>query len=113
SFMLIGMQLISFAIASKKIGVLHGYLSPPRQWHHLYSISVERVLQISLLPILIGLWGTGSITLDWISSDFSDIKEPSTLRQFVFFTMTLIAGIQIACTGFILAVVEASAGGKR
>lgn len=113
SFMLIGVQLISFAITSKKIGVLHGYLSPPRQWRHFYNISVERILQISLIPTLIGLWGAGSITLDWIANDFSDIKEPSTLRHFVFFTMTLIVGVQIACTGFMLAVVEASARGKR
>lgn len=113
SFVLIGLQLITFAIVSKKIGVLHGYLIPPKQLHHIYNISVERILQISLIPILAGLWGTGSITVDWMASEFADIKEPTTLRHFIFFTILLITGIQVACAGFMIAVVEASARGKR
>lgn len=113
SFVLIGLQLITLAIASKKIGVLHGYLSPPKQLNDIYNISVERILQISLIPIFAGLWGAGGITLDWMTSEFSEIKEPSVLRHFIVFTILLVTGIQIACAGFMLAVVEASARGKR
>ena len=106
---LIGLQLATFSIISKRIGVRRGYLPPNQGWQTLfYNITLEHILLVALMLLLIGGGGMTWTFSQWAHVSFGPLNYPFTLRIFLISLTFLVAGIQLASTAFLASIIDAS-----
>ena len=105
--MLIGVQLISFSVISKRIGVRSGYLPGNPLWERLAAITLEKALGVALTLFLAGLAGMVWTLAQWARVGFGPLEYPLTLRVFLLSLILLAMALQIASTAFLSAIVDA------
>ena len=105
---LVGLQLISFSLISKRIGVRCGYLPKNQAWENFYNFTLEQALLLSLFLIVIGISGMGWTLAQWAQVDFGDLEYPLTLRVFLVSLILVVAALQIGFSAFLSAIIDAA-----
>ncbi len=105
---LIGLQLISFSLVSKRIGVRKGYLPKNSTWEILYEINLEKALMVALLIFISGFFGMSWTLVQWAKVAFGPLEYHLTLRIFLFSLVLIVAALQILFTAFLTAIIDAS-----
>lgn len=105
--MLIGVQLMSFSLVSKRIGVRGGYLPASPVWERVYGVTLEKALGVALLLFLTGVGGMAWTLAQWARVGFGPLVYPLTQRVFLLSLVLLAVALQVASTAFLLAIVDA------
>lgn len=105
---MVGVQLLTFAIVTRRFAARSGLL-PPNSWiDRLFgTMTLERFLQLSLGLVVIGVFGSFSALWTWIGSGFGEMSPSTGLRWFVVSLTALTTGIQIAAAAFLASFVRA------
>ena len=105
--MLVGVQLISFAIVSRRFAAMRGFL--PRSRHldeYGNFITLERALIPAVVLFLLGLGGVGYCIFRWAAVDFGPLQYSELIRVLTVSATGVAMGIQIAFTAFLMAMLD-------
>ena len=105
---LVGLQLISFSLISKRIGVRRGYLPENQTWEAFYNIPLERALLTALFLLIVGISGIGWTMAQWVAASFGPLEYSFTLRAFLVALTSFVASLQIAFTAFLGEIIDSS-----
>jgi hypothetical protein len=104
---LIGVQLISFAILARRYAALAGILPPTRGYFGVFeALSLERVLQAALAILLCGVVGFGWAFWYWASHGFGPIVYHGIIRVLIPSLMAIAVAVQLAATAFLTSVLS-------
>lgn len=101
---LIGSQLLSFAVLSQQHAVLEGYLPSKNLGTFLDFISLERILQFSLLLLALGIIGSGLSVALWAKLGFGPLEDGLIMRLLAISLTVIAISVQLAGAGFIASV---------
>ena len=111
---LVGLQLATFAVISKQVGVRRGYLPPPRGLDaRLLGLNFERGLILAAFLVLLGGVGMADTLTDWVGRGFGSLDDPRSPRLFLASMTILVAGIQLAFTASLASIVEMAQPARR
>ncbi len=104
---LVGIQAMSFAAVARRHATVHALLPPSRRFSAmLATFTLNRILIGALLIALSGLGGLLWCTLQWASTGFGPLEYSALMRVLILSLTMLAIGVQVALTGFLLAIVE-------
>jgi hypothetical protein len=104
---LIGIQAISFAVIARKFATAQGLIPPSRRFSGLLNaLTLERMLVAAAFIVLFGLGGVIWCVAQWASIGFGGLEYSALLRILVMSLTAIAAGIQVALTGFLCAIIE-------
>lgn len=104
---LVGLQLVTFAVISKQVGVRRGYLPPPRGLDaKLLGLNLERGLILALVMILVGGLGVAATLGEWVGRGLGPLEDPQSPRLFLASITVTVAGIQMAFTASLASIVD-------
>jgi hypothetical protein len=103
---LIGFQIVSFAVFAKILGVTQGLLPPNRDLDRLFRyITLEVGLLLGIVLSLVGLGiSVGALTI-WRNKGFGPLDPVQTIRVVSPGILCLTLGIEIIFASFFLSVV--------
>ncbi|HWA21443.1 MAG TPA: glycosyltransferase [Caulobacterales bacterium] len=102
---IIGSQLMLFSFVARRYALIEGILPEPRNLGNLLSgLTLERLLQVSLLFVLIGIGGAGWALLYWASLNFGEISYNLVLRVLLISLTAIVVGVQMAASAFLASV---------
>lgn len=103
--MLVGFQLISFAVFTKIFAVTEGLLpDDPRLNRFFKYVKLETGLCIGTLLIVLGVAGSAFALSSWARNSFGPMDTESLLRTVVPSVFALSLGAQIICSSFFLSI---------
>ena len=104
---LIGIQAMSFGTVAFRFATVHK-LRPPSQRFSgvLAALTPDRVLICSAIVALCGLMGAIWCAAQWASTGFGPLEYSALLRILILSLTAITIGVQLALTGFLLAIVE-------
>jgi len=104
---LVGLQLVTFAVISKQVGVRRGYLPKPRGLDaSLLKLNLERGLILALFMILVGGLGVAATLGEWVGRGLGPLEDPQSPRLFLASITVAVAGIQMAFTASLASIVD-------
>ncbi|MEM9225416.1 MAG: glycosyltransferase family 2 protein [Pseudomonadota bacterium] len=104
---LVGSQLLMFSFVTRSFASMFGILPNTRKLEGVFgAFTLERMLQLSLVLVLLGLAGGVFTLLQWIGSGFGEMSEETSLRWFVLSLTVLTVGIQTAAAAFLSSFVR-------
>jgi hypothetical protein len=102
---IIGSQLVLFSFVARRYALIEGVLPEPRNLGSLLSgLTLERLLQVSLLFVLTGIGGAGWALLYWASLHFGEISYNLVLRVLLISLTAIVVGVQMAASAFLASV---------
>lgn len=101
---LIGVQLIVFAGLARQYSLQEGFLPGPKYEAFFLGLTLERILQGSLVIFLAGMAGVLHAVLDWGQSGFAPILYNDTMRILVISLTGVAVSVQLAAAGFLASV---------
>ena len=101
--MIVGLQIVLFAVFVKAAGVAHGLLPPSRAFGSFIArFTLERGAVVGALLILAGFVLAASSLSIWMSAGLAD-TDPRRVMRLVIPSLTLtISGIQLLFSSFVL-----------
>jgi hypothetical protein len=94
-----------FSFVARRYALIEGILPEPRNLGALLSgLTLERLLQVSLLFVLIGIGGAGWALLYWASLNFGEISYNLVLRVLLISLTAIVVGVQMAASAFLASV---------
>lgn len=105
---LVGLQLATFAMISKRIGVRRGYLPANPAWRPFYEMRLEPALLVAAVFVTLGAGGTVWTFTQWAYESFGPLDYPVTLRVFLISLTMMVAGLQLAFSAFLAGIIDAS-----
>jgi glycosyltransferase involved in cell wall biosynthesis len=104
---LVGTQSMSLGAIAFRFATVHKLLPPSQRFSSiLTALTLNRILIGAAVVTLGGLAGLISCTLQWASTGFGALEYSALLRILILSLTAIAIGIQIALTGFLLAIVE-------
>jgi len=104
---LVGVQMTAFWIVARKFATAHGLLSPSHRFSGILgALTLERMIIGGAILALLDLGGLVWCVLQWASTGFGALEYAALLRTLVMSLTAIAAGIQIALTGFLSALIE-------
>ena len=102
---LVGFQLLAFAIFTKIFAITEGLLpEDPRLSHIFKYIKLETGLVVGALFVFLGVAGSIFAVSTWARSSFGPIASENILRIVLFSVFALILGPQIIFSSFFLSI---------
>jgi hypothetical protein len=96
-----GVQLIAFAVLARRHAMMRKILPPPRRDGFLSTVTLERILFVSLILFLAGTAGFGAALGHWISRGYGPLEFGWVQRLTLVSLTTVTVSIQLAFTGFL------------
>lgn len=106
--LLVGFQLATFALISKRIGVRRGYLPGNPAWEPFYEIRLEAALLVAATLFMLGVGGMLWTFAQWAYVSFGPLDYPFTLRVFLVSLTTMVVGLQLAFSAFLAGIIDSS-----
>ena len=104
---LVGVQAISFAAVALRFATVHKLLPPSQRFSGILAVlTLERILISAAVIALVGCAGLIWCVLQWVSAGFGPLEYSALLRILNFSLTGIAIGVQLALTGFLLAIVE-------
>jgi hypothetical protein len=104
---LLGAQLIGFAVIARHLGAATGLLPRSRRLARLLSaLPLERGLLIAFAIAGCGVAGCGWSVWQWVLVDFGPLTAPAVLRVLAVALVLVAIAVQTAFTFFLLAVID-------
>jgi glycosyltransferase involved in cell wall biosynthesis len=104
--LLVGQQLMWFAIIAKVVAVRNGLHRQDRRVDYWLSLlSVERCLLIGGSTIAVGLAGIFFSVSEWAKTSFGQLEPLSSMRLAVTYVAAMVIGTQTVFSGFLLSIV--------
>ncbi len=104
--LLVGQQLMWFAIIAKVFAVRNGLHRQDRRVDYWLSLlSVERCLLIGGSTIAVGLIGIFFGVSEWAKTSFGQLEPLSSMRLAVTYVAAMVIGTQTVFSGFLLSIV--------
>jgi glycosyltransferase involved in cell wall biosynthesis len=111
---LVGLQVVTFAVISKQVGVRRGYLPPPTGLDaRLLGLNFERGLILAAILVVLGGIGMADTLGDWVARGLGPLEDPQSPRLFLASMTVLVAGIQLAFTASLASIVEMAQPDRR
>lgn len=112
---LVGLQVVTFAVISKQVGVRRGYLPPPTglDARLLGLLNFERGLILAAFLVLLGGAGMADTLTDWVGRGLGPLDDPRSPRLFLASMTVLVAGIQLAFTASLASIIEMAQPARR
>ncbi|MES1203347.1 MAG: glycosyltransferase family 2 protein [Pseudomonadota bacterium] len=102
---IIGSQLVLFSFVARRYALIEGILPMPRNLGTMLGgLTLERLLQVSLLFVLIGLGGVSWALFYWASLNFGEISYNLVLRVLLISLTAIVVGVQMAASAFLASV---------
>ena len=104
---LVGTQLISFSIVSRRYAEARGFL-PGSQYPDDYGdwLTLEKILVPAIILFVLGLGGIVYCVFGWVAVDFGPLHYPELIRVLTVSATVVAMGLQIAFTAFLMAMFE-------
>jgi glycosyltransferase involved in cell wall biosynthesis len=104
---IVGLQAISFAVIGRRFASRYGFIPPSQTFDQLLeSLTLEKLLSVAVLLVLIGfgliLFSVGR----WADLDFGPIEGGGTMRMMIVAMTAIVAGTQLAMTGFMASMIN-------
>ena len=104
---IVGLQSVSFAVIGRRFASRYGFIPKSETFDAVLEfLTLERVLSAALLLMLIGfgalIWGV----VQWAERDFGHLNLSTTMRAMIVASTTLVAGTQLALTGFMSSMIN-------
>jgi glycosyltransferase involved in cell wall biosynthesis len=104
---LVGAQAMSVGAVALRFATVHKLLPPSRRFSGILAVlTLERMLIGAALIALGGCAGLIWCVLLWASTGFGPLEYSALLRILIFSLTGIAIGVQLALTGFLLAIVE-------
>jgi glycosyltransferase involved in cell wall biosynthesis len=104
---LIGAQAMSVGAVALRFATVHKLLPPSRVFSGILAVlTLERILIGAAFIALGGFAGLIWCVLQWASIGFGPLEYSAFLRILIFSLTGIAIGVQLALTGFLLAIVE-------
>ena len=111
---LLGAQLIGFAVIARHLGAASGLLPRSRPLVAVMAaLPLERGLLIAVATAGAGLAGCGWSVRQWALVDFGPLTAPAVLRVLAVSLVLIAIAVQMAFTFFLLAVIGMPARAKE
>jgi glycosyltransferase involved in cell wall biosynthesis len=99
---LIGTQLIGFAILARRYAVNEGFLPPPANFKGVISgMTLEWALRLALVVLLLGLSGAGWAVWSWAETGFGPLGYDALMRVLVPSLTAVTAAVQLGASAFL------------
>jgi glycosyltransferase involved in cell wall biosynthesis len=104
---LVGTQLISFAVISRRYAAARGFL-PGSRYLDDYGewITLEKILIPALVLFVLGLGGIAYCVFRWVAVDFGPLQYSELIRVLTLSATAVAMGLQIAFTAFLMAMFD-------
>ena len=110
---LFSVQGLSFALLARYFAHVRGILPGGKNIARIMSWwSLEKVLLLSGLLLIGGIAGFAVAIAEWIATDLGPLEYGSLVKSLVLSGLAIAVSIQIAFTGFLLAVMDIDDGRK-
>ena len=104
---LVGTQAMSFGAVALRFATVHKLLPPSGRFSGiLTTLTLNRILIASAVVALSGLVGVILCIVQWASTGFGPLEYSALLRGLILSLTAIAIGVQLALTGFLLAIVE-------
>jgi glycosyltransferase involved in cell wall biosynthesis len=104
---LVGAQAMSVGAIALRFATVHKLLPPSRRFSSILAVlTLGRILIGAALIALGGCAGLIWCALQWASTGFGPLEYSALLRILIFSLTGIAIGVQLALTGFLLAIVE-------
>ena len=102
---LIGVQLVMFGALARRYQMVEGVLPPSANFQKfLMGLSLESILQVSVVILAAGLAGSAWAVTYWATSGFGPIHYNGVIRVLVMSLTAVAVAIQLAAAGFLASV---------
>ncbi|WP_245578899.1 glycosyltransferase family 2 protein [Cucumibacter marinus] len=99
---IVGLQAISFAIIARSFATRYGFIPRSATFGRLLdAISLERILFVAVPIAVLGIGGIAWSVINWASTGFGPLSYSGTMRVMIISMTAVVAGIQLAMTGFL------------
>lgn len=99
---IVGLQAISFAIIARSFATRYGFIPRSAKFGRLLdAISLERILFVAVPIALLGIGGIAWSVINWAATGFGPLTYTGTMRVMIISMTAVVAGIQLAMTGFL------------
>lgn len=103
--MLVGFQLLAFAVFTKVFAITEGLLPEDRRLNLLFKyIKLETGLVVGAVFVVLGISGSLLALSTWARSSFGPITSENILRIVLFSVFSLILGPQVIFSSFFLSI---------
>jgi hypothetical protein len=104
---LVGTQLISFAVISRRYAAARGFLPASRYLDdHGHWITLENLLIPAVILFVLGLGGIGYCVFQWAAVDFGPLNYAGLIRVLTVSATAVAMGLQVAFTAFLMAMFD-------
>ncbi len=105
--LVIGLQIMSFALLARRLGVLSGLLPKSERLDSILKVvTLERALILALAMVIAGLSGATWSFVQWSNVSFGDLHYPNLQRVFLLSLTSIASGILIGFTSFLASMVD-------
>jgi hypothetical protein len=102
---LLGFQLIAFAVFTKIFAVSEGLLPEDPRLNRLFEyITLETGLVAGVVLVALGLGGSAVAVSGWAGTHFGNLQPEQTLRLVMPSVFSLTLGVQVICSSFFLSI---------
>lgn len=106
---LIGFQAVGFSVLVRRLGLRMGFLPKSTRWSdYAYGASLNRVLLLSLVLMLLGLFGFGWCLMQWAEAGFGPLEYAALIRYLTVSVTAIALGIEGVFLAFLFAVLDIS-----
>lgn len=111
---LLGLQAVSFAMIGRRFASRYGFIPPSQRFGRLLEgVTLERMLILAGLLVLLGagmlFWGVST----WAGRGFGPLNGSTTMRTMIVAMTSLVAGMQLAMTGFMASMINIPLNERR
>lgn len=103
--LLLGVQLVSFALISRRYSVANGFMPPSERYRGILdAVTPEKLLLGAALLLVVAAWGLGYCIATWARTGFGDLPYGSLARILMLSLTVACIGVQLAFSAFLSAI---------
>ena len=111
---ILGLQAVSFAIIGRRFASRYGFIPRSETFDRLLEgLTLERILLAAVLLVVVGLGALGWAVLAWAFTGFGALEGSAVPRFMILAVTTLVAGAQLAMSGFMSSMIEIPLAERR
>lgn len=104
---LLGLQAVSFALIGRRFASRYGFIPRSEAFDRiLEALTLERVLLAAVILVVIGFGALGWALVGWATTGFGELESSAVPRFMIVAMTTLVAGLQLAMSGFMSSMIN-------